>query len=1309
MKYIANLNKKDVSNWVKTSSSTGEIEAKLLREYNRLYVKGPVVCIDADSPGFNNAFIDAYLRVGKKGTNLGMIIKYSDENHWVSIGYKEAGKWGWETAQGHENYVFKGPELKEGRAYNFKIKQFDNEVALWVNGDLIFKEVIESMPKDLGRIGLRSWEKENLIVIDDIYCNEIKELDHMPKQEPIENRLESETMTVKIDETFPRVISYQLKHNEAMLYGQEDVLNQIKINEESYIPEVKFNKIADHEACYSLKVPEIKVEMNMSIQLDGNVLNFKVTKISEEGETLVKTFEIPNHSLISVRSDQKEPEVTATKIWGILTSTDEYNKLADIKENGLPTEKTMVFINTDALAASIENNVLYKQKRVLYEAESKAGYKKCGVWNGVWTYREIDTEIYELPWCKVVISEDENGDGKIDWQDAAIGFRKHMQLPFGSDLARNNVSHVAMEFASLAQYPFHRVLDNIKKYHNYMDGFGQMVLVKGHAAEGHDSAHPDYGRHFNQRAGGVEEFNQLIEGAHAYNAKIGVHINATEYHPEAKNYNPEILKKDAEDGWAWLDTSHYVDRKADIVSGELYRRLEEMKEDASELDWVYVDVYMEKNAWNEYKLASKINDLGLALGTEWPGPMDNWVVWNHWQDIGYDTTGDGLTSKIIRFVKNQIRDSFPHHPLLKSNDNKGFMGWEGDLSREKDLLYAVEKFFTWSLPGKYMQHFPIKNWEENAIQFEGGVKSVGEGTLTIVKKVPDTEGVYHKENIEIPKFNRIYKDGKLIYSAENYQHGGEQVQDRNNKILTKNNLVFIPWDPVAEEKIYHWNDQGGTSTWELPESWLTLDKVKLYKLTGTGRKFVRDVDVTNGAVSLSVLPKTPYIICKKEEASRETIWGEYSYVKDMSFDSGEFNVWQKSSETLEVDHIQMVVENTVGLGRGYNYLLIKGNQGADGMVTQRICGLTPGKTYAASVWAEVSKGRKAIIGIKDYGGDEVCAYIDVTDAKNYNVNSEKHNTYFQRVRVLFTMPEDQSTALLYLKAEVGNVDSYVKFDDVRIVETKDTNQEKHYFYEDFENVDEGWGPFMYAYDGLCQTHLSEKNGAYTKDVIEGDFSLKTKDEEYAGEIYRTIPGILRFEEGKKYKISLDYMAYNEYGKTKDYQYKLVLRSREYGEVDTISEYHLLKTKDNDLKNGAFETAHIDWTIETGEYKDAYLAVVKTDKEQGVLVIDHIIIDEFEGEVEPAALPKSYCGVESVSEVVVKTTAGRAPKLPELVTVKLCNNEEANVSVFWEYVSASKYKQEGTFTVIGKLLGIELEVKAKVEVVKKQKNLEWINY
>lgn len=1306
MKYTADLSKKDVSRWMKISGSTGEIEAKLQREYNRLYMKGKLLCVDEASPVFESYFVEVSLRVNKKGEHLGIVIGYSDENQWIGVGHKADGKWGYQGSDGTETFNFVGPTLKEGRTYNLKVKYNEQEVILWVNGQLIFKECIQTSLSSAGKVGLISWHEENQILVNDLYCKEVEKIAYIP-QEPVLTTIRSEKMIVEIDETFPRVTGYTLSPSGAVLYGQEEVLSQIKINGDTYIPQVTFKKLSSNEACYNLRVPELKVELEMSMQVEENVLDFKVTNIEETGDTLVKTLEIPSHSLISVRSTQDNPQVTATKLWGILTATDEYDKLCDMKENGIPTEKTMVFINTDAVAASIENNVLYKEKRVLYEAVTKEDYKKCGVWNGVWTYREVEDETCELPWCKVVLSQDENGDGIVDWQDAAIGFRKHMTLPFGYDIPRNHVSHIAMDFASLAQYPFHRILDNIKKYHHYTDGFGQMVLVKGHAAEGHDSAHPDYGGHFNLRAGGIEDFNQLVEGAHGYNAKIGVHINATEYHPEAHNYNPDILKKDAEDGWAWLDTSHYVDRKKDIVSGELYRRLEGLKVDAPGLDWVYVDVYMEKNAWNEYKLASKINDLGLALGTEWPGPMDKWVIWNHWQDIGYDTTGDGLTSKIIRFVNNQVKDAFPHHPLLKSNDNKGFMGWEGDLPREKDLLYAIEKFFTWSLPCKYMQHFPIQCWADDKIQFEGGISVVGEGEIEVIKKVADEEGVYSKQKVKIPQVTKLYKDGKLIYSGENVQHSGERIQERNSKLISNNNLVFIPWNPLTEEKIYHWNDLGGTSTWDLPSSWQGLKCVKLYKLTSTGKVFVREVAVVDGQVDLAVLPKTPYVLYKDQVVGQETIWGEYSEVKDMSFDSGVFDVWQRSSHSLEVDHIQMVMEDEVGKGRGYNYLLIKGNQGAQGMVTQRIEGLTPGKTYTASVWVEVSKGRKAILGIKDYGGPHVTNYVDVTDVPNYNVNAEKHLTYFQRMKVQFTMPQGRSSALFYLEAEVGRPDSYVKFDDVRLVETEATHKEEHYFYEDFEHVDEGWGPFVYAYDGPCQTHLSESNPPYTKDVIGGKFSLKTKDEEYAGEIYHTVPGLLRLEQGKRYKVSLDYMAYNEYGKTKDYQYKLVLRSKEHGQVDTLSEYNLLSTKASDTPNGSVDVAHIEWTIETGTYKETYLAVVKNNKEQGILIIDNLIIDEYEGDMVHPEQPTSYCGVQPIEEDLVKTTIGRMPKLPVFIKVKTYTEETLCVPVVWDYISPIQYQQVGTFSIKGKLLGINQEVQIKVEVLEKEKNLEWM--
>ncbi len=97
-----------------------------------------------------------------------------------------------------------------------------------------------------------------------------------------------------------------------------------------------------------------------------------------------------------------------------------------------------------------------------------------------------------------------------------------------------------MNFASGAQYPFLRQLDNIKKFYLATDGFGQMIELKGYGSEGHDSAHPDYAGHYNDRAGGLKDLQVLTRRAKDYNAHIGVHINHSESYPEAKAYDKEI-------------------------------------------------------------------------------------------------------------------------------------------------------------------------------------------------------------------------------------------------------------------------------------------------------------------------------------------------------------------------------------------------------------------------------------------------------------------------------------------------------------------------------------------------------------------------------------------------------------------------------------------------------------------------------------------------------------------------------------------------------------------------------------------------
>ena len=278
---------------------------------------------------------------------------------------------------------------------------------------------------------------------------------------------------------------------------------------------------------------------------------------------------------------------------------------------------------------------------------------------------------------KVVITPDRNTDSVVDWQDGAIAYREVMDTPFGSEDEKFNViSQIAMNFASLAQNPFLRVLDNIKKIYLFTDGLGQTVQFKGYQSEGHDSAHPDYGNHFNERAGGQKDLNFVVDRMKDFNCKASVHV---------ENESGTIkLYKDNREIASWLP----------------YQKKEDLKK-------------------------------------------ANWAI----------------------------------------------------------------------------------------------ARDLGRGTQ---------------------------------------------------------NRLFIPWYPVKETKIYHWNETGGVTTWQLPARWSDVKKVKLYQLTDIGRVFIADLNVKSGKVMINAKANVPYVLYKtKPQPCPEIVWGEGSLVKDPGFDSHSFKYWKK--------------------------------------------------------------------------------------------------------------------------------------------------------------------------------------------------------------------------------------------------------------------------------------------------------------------------------------------------------------------------------------------------------------------------------
>src|SRR5699024_8212575 len=110
----------------------------------------------------------------------------------------------------------------------------------------------------------------------------------------------------------------------------------------------------------------------------------------------------------------------------------------------------------------------------------------------------------------------------------------------GGDQAARSFFHVGYNFASGAQQPFLKVADNMKRLSNYMDGFGQQLIFKGYANEGHDSGHADY-QDINQRAGGAEDMNVAIAEADKINSNLGIHLNNQEAYPEAKMFSDLLM------------------------------------------------------------------------------------------------------------------------------------------------------------------------------------------------------------------------------------------------------------------------------------------------------------------------------------------------------------------------------------------------------------------------------------------------------------------------------------------------------------------------------------------------------------------------------------------------------------------------------------------------------------------------------------------------------------------------------------------------------------------------------------------------
>lgn len=991
--------------------------------------------------------------------------------------------------------------------------------------------------------------------------------------------ISSGEMKAYIGKSFPLVAQYEVGTGRDIFLGQLESLNKVSINGKAITPVVTpqagFTQGAASKT-YSLALQDagsgINLVMEVKISIRDKNLTWEVTRIEKgSGCPAIATIEIPNLNLVTIEDTEENAGFAGAS--ASTTTTVSGDSFISFNSGFAPNTTNSYlygFLTNENLSAGLwSNSEVEGDKRVTLNKGSDTMSLTSSVWYYERGDRNAQTKNYtypvksELPCVKVSLAGDLNEDGQIDWNDGALGFRSIMNYPQGSEQVKEMVNHrIAMNFASMAPNPYLETADNIKKLYLATDGLSQSVILKGYGNEGHDSANSEYAD-IGERLGGVDDFKDLIKIAHKYNTKIGIHVNAQEIYPEAASFNETMAKENGSvfgKGWGWLDQSFTINKLWDLSSQARWKRfvqlydringtnfysrqwplavgesqgtaagLAALKADAANrpdnMDLIYLDVWYQ-DSWETRRIAEEINSLGWRFTTEFSGQGEYDSTWQHWStDATYGGyTAKGFNSDIIRFLRNDHRDSqvlnYPSfggaadNPLLGGYRLHGFEGW---VSATQDYNAYLFGTFNENLPTRFLQHYYVTKWE-NYGRNESSPTGNKEKRITLKNDAGD----------------------QVVVTRNTAQRSDSNIERKvtlNGKTVLNDVTYLLPWTDVEtdEEKLYHWNMDGGTTTWELQNGWSNLASVKMYELSDLGRTNMQNVPVSNGKVTITAKRATAYVLCKGSSAKTlKDAYGEYNYVVDPGF-----NAYAGAGESLSAS----VWSGSITNGAVKVRKAATGDQrlefnapATDAAVTTTISGLTGGKNYVAEIYVDNRSDAKASITVAT-GSKTVSNYTVRSIAQNYIRCDEEHTgslmtSYMQIMQVSFVA--QGPTATLTLKREAGAGTTYM--DDIRIVDkTLNNFRADGSFVQDFETVVQGIYPFVLGsaqgVDDPC-THLSQLHAPFTQsgwnnkvldDVISGNWSLKHHNKN-TGILYQTIPQNFRFEPNKVYNVSFKYQS-----------------------------------------------------------------------------------------------------------------------------------------------------------------------------------------
>jgi len=679
--------------------------------------------------------------------------------------------------------------------------------------------------------------------------------------------LENDVLKVELDQRFPKVLKYLYKPNDGVLHGGlTEETGAVEINGERFITdslEIDVESDVD-SAKYTLRVPHLcgSASFVVGFRLEDNVVTMVIDRIVEKGfDFLLRTIYFPTHRLLTgKRSDGASifRSEFYRRSWHLPMAKGLFEWLGDrvgqvdsFQPENNPRETYWAMVYTDKVLGTIHSTtpVFPLQTQLtgtthyyaVYEGELLAA-NEFSIWNSPYHYR-VQDEVVSPFLCKIALLDDLNGDGRIDWKDGATWLRT--QIPDANPLYDDTFMYKI--FCALppdrVYATFDQCLEMIEKINSLTNGAKQIVYLVGWQHGGHDDKYPDLSV-VNARLGGGEKLIDLVEEAKRFNAIVSLHVNFDDAYQDSPAWDPQIISTDIDGDlqkWEVFNNrqAYHISHYKDVKKGSAYSRIDSLLDLLPIRQSIHLDAFRYTNeSWDPDGHKDMMTELVLGC----------WKIIDHFKHYGVDVTTEGffpgldhLTGRItgywhlppprwrfVRFLMHRKWCGGNASGTEERIDPEGVVfgesvGW--DFSNDTPMTRICDEYYLKTLLCHHLRRYEMTNI------FDDGKR------LTI-------------------------EYGKTCTATFERDSGNISVMS-NEITIARNNERFIP---VNEREILAYSKSGGSTKWTLPATWHGKGKIRVFRLTESGRRNEERFTTTDeGEIILNLEPQQPYLIIGETE------------------------------------------------------------------------------------------------------------------------------------------------------------------------------------------------------------------------------------------------------------------------------------------------------------------------------------------------------------------------------------------------------------------------------------------------------------